>query len=114
MTTQQQQAGEYMRNVRWSTAGIVFSSTISVIVAIVWFCSDIKADIKDSRTEAKEQLTAAVTSINRRIDSVQSKNKDEVQSLWLFINGQNPPHKPVTGLYTQKVVNGKIIWVPYK
>lgn len=120
MTATDNQRNEYMRNVRWTTAGIVFSSTISLIVAIVWFCSDIKSDIvdvrvavKDARTEAKEQLTAAVQSINKRIDSNEYNHKAEMQSVWLIVNGKYPQASipKDLGMYTQKRVfeNGK--WV---
>jgi hypothetical protein len=113
----QDQSNEYMRNVKWTTAGIVFSSTISLIVALVWFFSDIKGDIesvrvqvKDARTEAREQLTGAVTSINRRIDSNEYNHKNEIQAIWLIINSKYPKETGThVGLYTERVdiINGK-------
>lgn len=114
----QEQQSEYMKGIKWTTAGIVFSSTISVVVALVWFCSDIKSDIKDTRTEAREQLTAAVTSINKRIDSLQYKNNSDIKEIWMMLSPSKHPipaiSYPKMGLFTQKVLNGKIIWVPYK
>jgi hypothetical protein len=119
MSPTNEQRGEYMRNVKWTTAGIVLSSTISVIVAIVWFCSDIKSDIagvraevKDARTEAREQLTNAVTSVNRRIDSNEYNHKIEMSSVWLILNQQGyKTVKSHIGMYTEKRVfeNGK--WI---
>lgn len=114
MTVEQQ--SEYMKNVKWTTAGIVFSSTISLVVALVWFSSDIKSDIKDTRTEAREQLTAAVTSINKRIDSLQYKNNSDIKEIWMMISPSKQssiltPQYPKMGLFTQKVINGKRIWV---
>lgn len=119
--TVQEERNEYMRNVKWTTAGIVFSSTVSLIVGLVWFCSDIKGSIKDvsnavkdARTEAREQLTAAVTSINRRIDSNEFHHKNDIQAIWVVLNGNKPQPAIPPGFkfFTEKRVNGKIVIVP--
>lgn len=118
--TVQEERNEYMRNVKWTTAGIVFSSTVSLIVGLVWFCSDIKGSIKDvsnavkdARTEAREQLTAAVTSINRRIDSNEFHHKNDIQAIWVVLNGNKQPQQLQQNLkfYTEKKVNGKVVLV---
>jgi hypothetical protein len=122
-TQSKNMVAEYIRNA--TAVVITVSSAISIIVAIVWFFSDIKADITATNThidkvstEAKEQLTAAVVSINRRIDSNEYRNKSEIQAIWLFVNGKFQPEGRNThlGLYTQKIeiVNGKriVTWVP--
>lgn len=102
-----------MRNVKWTTAGIVFSSTISLIVAGVWFCSDLKGDIKDGRIEAREQLTAAVTSINKKIDSNQRNNDFQFNDIWVVLNSRGVKHSAPNNEYgclIEQVVNGKRIF----
>lgn len=118
-----EQTDEFMKNVRWSTVVYIAIAVIPMIIAFVWFLSGIKADVtatrvdvKDARTEAREQLTAAVTSINKRIDSIQYKQNSEIKEIWMIINPDNLRRLqyPKMGLFTQKMVNGKRIWIPYK
>jgi len=106
MTTTQQ--NEYMKNVKWTTAGIVFTSTISIIVTLVWFFSDIKSDIKDTRTSGREQITAVSTAIRKTIDSIQNLNNEKFQSiadeLWVLESPKTVPHVGghLPSYYTQK------------
>lgn len=113
-----EQSNEYMKNVKWTTAGIVFSSTISLVVALVWFSSDIKQDIVKSRSESKEQITAVYSALNRKIDSNQHTNDLQFQSIWFQLNEAKPVSKKAvrtpskTGCFIQKYINGKREFIP--
>lgn len=63
---------EYMKNVKWVTAGTVFAGSVSTIIAIVWFMAGIKADIKDSRVIAHEENIATESRLNKKIDDLTS------------------------------------------
>jgi hypothetical protein len=115
----QEQRNEYMSSVRWTTLWYFLIGGIPIIVAGVWFLSGIKADIvatrtevKDARTESREQLTAAVNSINKRIDSIQYKNNSDIQGILMMIG--KSPETVKMGMYTQRMVNGKLVFIPYK
>lgn len=117
--TEQAKSSQYMRNVKWTTAGIVFTSTMSVIITIVWFAAEIKSDIKDSKGAAHNELSAAVDSIKINAERTQHKNDMNFQSIWNEIkNIENKavvkqPHyssvtgykDPITGITYYKPVN---------
>lgn len=121
-----EQKNEYMSSVRWTTALYFAIGAIPLIIAFVWFLSDIKADVtatkvevKDARTEAREQITALGVTINRRIDSIEYNHKTDIQSIWIMLNNRNQKTAPMPlGLFIEKVtyVNGKRIvsFVPIK
>lgn len=111
----------YMKNVRWTTAGIVFSSTLSTLIAIVWFAAGIKADIKDNRVIAHEENQATESRLNKKIDDLTNYCELQFQSISILQKevkstktkviykstpaGYFTEHKdPVTGLITFKAV----------
>jgi hypothetical protein len=124
----EQEHNEYMKDVRWTTAIYAAISAISVIVAIIWFCSDIKASIKDTGVTANMHLTAAVTSINRKQDSLQHLNDLQFMAIWDEINSNSgttvkrnnaramTPAKPFSpnGCVIERYINGHLTFVPIK
>lgn len=118
MTTEQN--SEFMSRVRWSTFLYIMIALVPMLIAFIWFLSGIKADVtatrvdvKDARTEAREQLTAAVTAINRRIDSNEFSRKNEINAIWLILNNR-AARTSTLRYYTEKMENGKMILVPVK
>lgn len=82
---------EYMRDVKWKTALAIFGSAASILIALVWFCSDIKESIKDTGINADKHLTSAVTSINRKQDSLQHLNDLQFLAIWDAVDNIKPP-----------------------
>lgn len=118
-----QEANEYMRNVRWSTARNILVSTISLVLTGAGGYYGLKGDIKDSRAESKEQIRYVFTVLNNKIDSLQRGNVENFKDLASQINGIPPiknttiikhiPVKPNTPrLYIEKWVNGKLAFIP--
>jgi hypothetical protein len=115
MTTPQ---NEYMKNVKWTTAGIVLTSTISIIITIIWFLSGIKDDIKDTRTSSKEQMTA----VRKTIDSVQTINntkfqsiEDELQYLEVTKPNKRSPSRYLTEKFTVDSAGNRVYrFIPHK
>lgn len=103
--TEHQHRAEYMSTVKWTTALYIGVSTISIVLAIAGVYYGLKGDIKDSRTESKEQITAVATMLNRKIDSNQHINEMKFQQINLKLD------QP---FYTEKKDNGKLIFVPVK
>lgn len=101
--TDQQHRAEYMSNVKWVTAGYIGASTISIVIAMAGVYFGLKGDIKDSRIESKEQITAVSTMLNRKIDSNQHINELKFQQINLKL--EQP-------FFTEKKVDGKLILVP--
>ena len=107
---------EYMRNVKWSTALYIFASTISVVISVIWFAADIKAEIKDSNNKSKDLFVH----LDRKIDSNQYKNELRFQKLEDGILGikdksvQNTIPTPQSKLFTEKWVNGKLTFIAVK
>lgn len=112
-----------MRNVRWSTAIYLFVSTISIVLAIAGIYYGLKGDIKDGRAEAKEQIRFVFTTLNSKIDSLQRMTNDNIKDLadqiseipapknTTIIKHIKPVGKPIP-LFTEKWINGKLIFVP--
>lgn len=94
---------EFMNNVKWITAGYVLASTVSIVLAIAGVYYGLKGDIKDSRIESKEQITAVATMLNWKIDSNQHVNELKFQQINLKL--EQP-------FFTEKKVDGKLILVP--
>lgn len=117
-----QEANEYMRNVKWSTAIYLFVSTISIVLAIAGIYYGLKGDIKDSRTEAKEQIRFVFTTLNTKIDSLQRITDDNFKDIATQINGIPPSKnttiikhqtpKSNTHFFIERWINGKLAFIP--
>lgn len=94
-----------MSNVKWTTFLYFSASTISIILAIAGIYYGLKGDIKDSRTEAKEQITSVATMLNRKIDSNQHINEMKFQQINMKLD------QPA---FTERRADGKLILVPVK
>lgn len=109
---------EYMKNVKWTTAGIVFSSTISMIIALVWFTSDIKAEIKNNSVVAHTELLQAVDTIKMDNERRDHRNDLQFQALWNELKNIRPSiiYKYKTAsFYTQhKDAHGNLTFQPIK
>lgn len=111
-----------MRNVKWTTALYVVGSAISIIIALVWFCSDIKDSIKDTGTIADKHLTAAVTSINRKQDSLQHLNDLQFMAIWDRVDNiakEPVNNKPIrnrqpNGCMIERYIDGHLTRIPIK
>lgn len=119
-----QEASEYMRNVKWTTAGYLFASTISIVLAIAGIYYGLKGDIKDNKTEAREQIQYVFNKLNSKIDSNQRDNLDQFKDIRQQINdipqGSNTtiikhlPSRPksTARFFIEKYVNGKLAFIP--
>lgn len=106
MTQQQHQdISQYMEDVKWSTMLFqVVPAVVSILIAIIGCYFGLKGDIKDSRTESREQITAVATMLNKKIDSVQHKNDMHFQKI----------DTKLEPLFNTSGEQGKLIFVPAK
>lgn len=84
MTIEQQ--NEYMKNVKWTTAIYVCASCGSILIAIAGAYFGLKGDIKDSRTESKEQIRSVSVSLNRKIDSIHALDNLKFQEIYFKLD----------------------------
>lgn len=96
---------EYMSNVRWTTALYIGASTISIVIAIAGVYYGLKGDIKDSRTESREQITAVANMLNRKMDSINHVTDLKIQQINMKLGD---------AAYTEKKKDGSIYLVPIK
>lgn len=104
---------EYMKNVRWTTAGGVLVGIVSTVIALVWFTSDIKASITHNQVVAHNELMQAVDTITLNDERRDHKYDLQFQALWNEIKQIKPntvyKMAPKEGLYTQhKDINGNL------
>lgn len=118
-----QEANDWMKNVRWSTARNILASTISIVFLGTGAYYGLKGDIKDSRIEFKEQIRFVFTTLNNKIDSLQRGNVQSLNELKTQRNNLPEPKNTTIirytpaklntpRLYIEKWVNGKLAFIP--
>lgn len=104
---------EYMKNVRWTTGLYVFGSTISIVLAMAGVYYGLKGDIKDTRTEDREQIQSVSNRLNSKIDSLQNYNVLQFQEIRQQFESKAESHS-TSKLFTEKWVSGKLTFIPIK
>lgn len=119
-----QEANEYMKNVKWTTGLYLLASTVSIVLTISGIYYGLKGDIKDNKMEAKEQIQYVFNKLNTKIDSNQRVNdsqfKDILQQIsdippaqhTTIIKRQQVSPKPRMRFFIEKWVNGKLAFIP--
>lgn len=111
---------EYMKNVRWTTFIYSAVSAGSILLAIAGVYYGLKGDITDNRTQAREQIEHVANRLNSKIDSIHSVDLLEFQDIRQQISNMPSQARRAAsvgstyGLYIQRVVNGKLTFIPYK
>lgn len=76
-----EERNEYMRNVRWTTAIYTVGAAGSLLLGMVGLYYGLKGDMKDIRTEAREEIQNVSNRLNAKMDSVQNNNILQFQEI---------------------------------
>jgi len=104
----------FIRGITAKMLGLGALGLISVVSSFWIGYNNLKDEIKDSRVQSKENLSAFAYSIKRSQDSMQHINELQIQAIWSEIKGTKDDTQPkrATSYFSQKYLNGRIIPVP--
>jgi len=102
---------EYIRGVKWATGFWVIGSLATILLSLSAAYHGLESAIKDSKAYSKELFVRT----DRKIDSLHSEDKLQIQSLKDAIDGieqtYSKPKKSNQSLYTERWINGKLTFV---
>lgn len=110
-----------MQNVRWKTAIYILCSTISIVLSIAGVYYGLKSDIKDNRTEGKEEAHAFYYKLRYALDSSNADTRLQIQGITQLIYSLpqsktiiiHPKQKgAVGGMFEERYIDGKLTFVP--
>ncbi len=96
----------------------------SILLAIAGVYYGLKGDIVETRTYSREQIEHATNRLNTKIDSIHSSDLLEFQDIrqqlstlsnTSTVTRRTYAHPAVSyGLYIQRMINGKLTFIPYR
>ena len=91
----EQEHNEYMKNVRWKTAGYALFIFLGILLSGTGGVYSIKSDIKDLATQELDDKIAT----KHYIDSLHHDDFQEFKSIWAIINKKDSALSPIRYVY---------------